>query len=125
MTSVPADAASFPAWRERLAGANDPAFWPIEAVEEELTQGRAQFWANEEGAAVTRMIGYPGGAVVCECLCGSGTLDALWGTITPEIEKMAQFTGAKALHLMGRLGWERACPEGWRKFMVVMAKDLT
>ena len=113
-------------WRERLADANDPAFWPIEAIDRELTEGRAQFWCDGESAIVTRLIEYPGGAKVIEILAAYGHLESLWTQIQPALETYARNNGIGILRATGRLGWARAGKKhGWKAEMVIIEKELT
>lgn len=114
----------YAAWRDRLAQANDPAFWPIEAIDAELGANRAQFWCDGTSALVTRIVEYPGGAKVLEGLAASGTLESIWGQIVPQLEAYARLHGIKRLHAMGRPGWSRAHPQGWEEYMTVIVKDI-
>lgn len=112
-------------WRKRLAKANDAAFWPITAIDEMLTEGRAQFWCDGRGAMVTKVVNYPGGAVAVEAVAAAGNLEALNGPIAQNCEEWARSIGATHLHIAGRPGWERALPKDWRKYQVIMLKELT
>lgn len=112
-------------WRERLASANDPAFWPIEALDYLLGQGKAQFWSNGQAALVTRIVEFPGGAVVLEAIAGAGDMDALIGAIEEHVEGAAREAGLTHLFAPGRLGWLRALRrKGWRHFQTTIVKDL-
>lgn len=115
----------YPAWRERLAEANDPTFWPLEELDRLLTAGEAQFWCDGETAAVTRIVRYPGGALALETLAVTGTMDALWNSIVPAAEEYARSIGITEMHAMGRFGWGRAAQKhGWKPEMVVITKRI-
>lgn len=117
---------SYGAWRARLAEANDPAFWPIEAIDNELKEGRAQFWCDGESAIVTRPRQYPGGAIDLEVLTIAGTLESVWQNIEPKLEEYAAQIGAVRLHATGRFGWKRsAVKNGWSPYMLVLKKDIS
>ena len=112
-------------WRDRLANANDPAFWPIETIDEMLVNGTAQFWCDGTSAVVTCLETFPGGALVVKVLSGAGTSESIWREIAPRIEAFGREKGARAIHILGRLGWERSSrPEGWNREMVLLVKEL-
>lgn len=115
---------SYAAWRERLAQANDPAFWPIEAIDEGLAQEALQYWCDGQAALVTRMVEYPGGAVALEAIAGCGDGDALIATMEPEIARWGQGNGISHLWVAGRIGWLRKRPAGWIAHQVIITKDL-
>lgn len=110
-------------WRDRLATANDPAFWPIEAIDAEVVEGRAQFWCDGEAALVTRMVEYPGGANVLEALAGAGTLDGLLN-IAPLTEGFAKSRGATHRMIPGRAGWQRVFKD-WRLYQSALVKEVS
>ena len=114
----------YAAWRDRLAQANDPAFWPIEAIDAELGANRAQFWCDGTSALVTRVVEYPGGARVLEAVAASGVKDALTGPIEAQCEAFARSAGLTHMKIEGRLGWLKNRPVGWRAHQVVLLKDL-
>lgn len=116
---------SYADWRDRLASANDDAFWPITAIDEMLNAGTAQYWCDGEAAAVTRLVTYPGGAKQVEVLAAAGNLASIWDKITPSLEKFGESQGARRIYGMGRAGWARASrSKGWILDMVVITKEL-
>lgn len=114
---------SYEEWRGRLSQANDPAFWPITAIDEELASGRAQFWGGEACAMVTRIIAYPGGAVTLDVLAAAGNLEELTKQIAPAAEEWARAQGLTHIVVSGRPGWARVL-KNWRHFQNVMVKEL-
>ena len=110
-------------WRDRLAEANDPAFWPITALDLELSEGRAQFWSDGEAAMVTRVVSYPGGAVCLDVLAAAGNLRKLTQQIAPAAEEWARANGLTHLLVAGRPGWTRVL-KNWRHYQNVMVKEL-
>lgn len=114
----------YAAWRGRLAEANDPAFWPIAAIDAALEAGEAQFWCDGQSALVTRIVEYPGGAKVLEAIAGVGSAEALMGNFEPRCEQFARAQGANRMEAKGRLGWLKRRPKGWRAHQVVIVKDL-
>jgi hypothetical protein len=115
----------YPRWREALATANDPAFWPIEAIDELLSHNKAHFWGTDKAALVTTINFYPGGAIAIEALAGAGDLSDLIEVIAPRVEHAARMVGATHLKIPGRRGWTRAMKSrGWRHFQDIVIKDL-
>jgi hypothetical protein len=110
-------------WRDRLASANDPKFWPIEAIDAMLIAGTAQFWCTGLAALVTKIVEYPGGAVALEAVAASGDLDSLRSHITEYVEKWAREQGLTHLLIAGRDGWTRVHKD-WRHYQTVLLKEL-
>lgn len=123
MKSQSADAASYPAWRDRLAKANNPEFWPIEAIDQELNKDRAQWWATADAALVTRAVFYPGGAKALEALAAAGDMDALVDVIKPRVAEWAREHGYTHLLIPGRLGWARVHRD-FTHYQTILLKDL-
>lgn len=123
MSSPPGNT-DYSAWRERLATANDPQFWPIEAIDEGLNANALQWWCDGAAALVTQVVKYPGGAVVLDAIAGAGDADALIGRMEPEIARWARENGISHLKVAGRLGWLRKRPEGWKAHQVIIMKEL-
>ncbi len=115
---------SYADWRERLATANDPKFWPIEAIDAALDANDAQWWCDGENALVTRVVRYPGGAVVIEGIAAFGCLVGLWNNIQPRLVEWGKAIGATRLHALGRLGWGKKHPDDWKIHMVMICKDI-
>lgn len=114
---------SYADWRARLATANDPAFWPIEFIDQAIVDGAAQFWASDDAAMVTRLVTYPGGAVTLETMAATGTLAGVLA-LEPAATRWARKQGATYLLAAGRPGWARVRPEGWRHWQCIIIKDL-
>jgi hypothetical protein len=121
--SSPPDAASWVAWRDRLADANNPAFWPIEAVEHEIVEGRAWFLATENAALVVRRVDYPGGAMVLEALAAAGDMATLTGELLGHAENLAKEQKLTHLLVAGRQGWPRVLTD-WRHYQTTILRTL-
>lgn len=113
----------YPAWRTRLANANDPAFWPITEIDARVADGRAQFWCDGKAALVTEVVPYPGGAVAVEALAAAGDIAALMESIAPAVEQWARANKATHLRVLGRPGWVRRWSD-WRHEQSVIVKEL-
>ena len=116
---------SYADWRKALSRANDPAFWPITAIDELLASGRAQFWGGEQSALVTMIVTYPGGAVALEAIAGAGNKQEIMGPIAATVEAWAKSNGITHLKVAGRAGWSRAMkPHGWKHFQDIIIKGI-
>ena len=113
----------YQSWRSALARANDAAFWPIEAIDALVSEGRAQFWATDAGAIVTLVETYPGGAAACTTLAGAGDLESLITALKPAIEAWAKAQGCTHCIVEGRDGWRRAHPD-YRHHKTIIIKEL-
>lgn len=114
---------SYADWRGQLAEANDPAFWPIEAIDRELVEGRAQFWCDGTAALVTRVVIYPGGARALEALAAAGDMAGLVVRIEPETRAFGEIHGLTHRMIAGRDGWRRVHP-GWRHYQTILVQDI-
>lgn len=115
----------YPTWRARIATANDPAFWPIEAIDAMLAEGRAQLWATDKSALVTLVTSYPGGAVVIEVLAGTGSMADLIKRVRPKVEEWGRAYGCTHIQIKGRPGWARALrTHGFKHFQDILMKGL-
>lgn len=116
---------SYATWRAALATANDPAFWPIEAIDAMLADGRAQFWATDKSALVTLVTSYPGGAVVIEVLAGTGSMADLIKRVRPKVEEWGRQYGCTHIQIKGRTGWARALKKhGFKHLQDILVKGL-
>lgn len=115
---------SYEAWRERLATANDPLFWPIEVIDAMVGTGVAQFWCDGKAALVTAIREYPGGAVALEAVAAAGDLESLRDEINSNVEQWAREQGLTHLLIAGRHGWTRVHKD-WRHFQTVLVKELS
>lgn len=122
MPSEPAGS-DYAAWRDRLANANDPEFWPIEAIDALLARNEAQFWCDGESALVTTIRDYPGGARAIEAIAAAGNMASLVGQIAGEVERQAKQAGLTHMMVTGRPGWTRVFKD-WRHYQAVLLKDL-
>ena len=102
---------------ERALGA-----WTLEAVEQEIRAGRAQFWPMDHSAVVTQIHTYPRGKVLRIWLAG-GQWDEL-AHYLPSADAYARAQGCVAVEVEGRPGWERLL-KGYEKRRVVLVKELT
>lgn len=110
-------------WRGQLAGANDPAFIPIEWIDACLIEGTAQFWATDKAAMVTQVCDWPGGARTLRVLAAAGKKADLLGPLQAAATEYGRGQGCTHLMVEGREGWRRMFPD-YRTYQVVLVKDL-
>ena len=110
-------------WRDRLANANDPAFWPIDAIDALVLSGEGQFWCDGAAALVTKVVEYPGGAAALEAVAAAGTMANLTDGIAAQAEEWAREQGLSHLLIAGRKGWERVHHD-WRHHQSILLKEL-
>lgn len=103
--------------------ANDPRFWPIEAIDAMLLAGTAQFWSDGKAALVTAIREYPGGAVALEAIAAAGKMGSLRDEINANVEQWARGQGLSHLLIAGRPGWARV-HKGWRHYQSILLKEL-
>ena len=114
---------SYEAWRDRLASANDDAFWPITTIDKMVHAGTAQYWCDGNAALVTHIVEYPGGAVALEALAAAGTMTSLTDGIAAQAEEWAREQGLSHLLIAGRRGWERVHKD-WHHHQSILVKEL-
>lgn len=113
---------SYAEWRERLAQANDPQFIPIEAIDEKLANGLAQFWCDGNVALVTEIVRWPGGAVTVDALAAAGNMKSLNENVEHAVKEWAAGF-ATHLRVIGRPGWVKA-KTGWKHEQSILTKAL-
>ena len=108
---------------ERCGRFLEPALdgWTLDAVEQEILVGRAQFWPMEHSAVVTQIHSYPLGRVLRVWLAG-GRWDELVKAL-PHADAYARSQECVAVEVEGRPGWERLL-KGYQKRRVLLVKEL-
>lgn len=99
---------SYQDFRDRLASANDPSFYPIEWVDWMLESGGAQYWETPNAAMVTQVLNYPGGAKAIRSIATAGDLEDIISVLAPQIEAWAADQGCTHSLVEGRDGWRRS-----------------
>lgn len=104
-----ADASDWPRLRHHIeaALATSPGLESIEDVERLIGQGRYQFWAGRQSAAVTEIARFSRCKVLI-VVHGGGDLAELLDELEPRMCAFAQAQGCDAIMGTGRKGWERA-----------------
>lgn len=116
---------SYRLWRDRLAAANQPEFYPAEWLDQQIESGMSVPIIGEDAALVAGVRLYPGGARVGLVRAGCGDMDELIHELAPRAEQWGREHGCQLAMLEGRPGWQRALKEhGWRAHQVSLLKDL-
>lgn len=122
------NATDWPAYRKfrpQLTEALDPAFYPIEFVDDLLRSGAAQLFTSEHAAMIAEIKDYPGGARVVHCLVAAGRMDEITDAIRPEVEAWGMRNGARQAIVESRSGWMRILrPHGYEPHQVAVIKQL-
>lgn len=119
------DWAGYQRFRPQLAEALDPAFYPIEFVDELLLLGRAQIFCSDHAAMVAEIKEYPGGARVVHCLVAAGRMEEIVDAIRPQVEAWGIRNGCRQAIVESRSGWMKILkPHGYSVHQVSVLKEL-
>lgn len=112
-------------WRPAFAEVMDPRFYTLEWLDAEISEGRAKFWSNDQGAIVATLRTYPGGAVEVHGLIAAGDLTAIKALI-PLAEHYGCENGAIVASIASRAAWSRAlASSGYDLHQVELRKDIS
>jgi len=122
---TPPDWSSYHRFRPQFAEAMDPAFYPIEYLDDLIRSGRARLWASEHGAIVAEIRDYPGGARVVHGLVAAGRIEEISARLIPQAEAWGKALGCTCAIIESRSGWMRALrPHGYEPHQVAVRKTL-
>lgn len=116
---------SYARFREMLAEANPPEFYPIHWLDRQVEMGLAHPITGDKSAMVVGVRLYPGGARIGHIKAAAGDMDELMTVLGPQAEEWGRAHGCQTAMIEGRPGWSRALREhGWRHHSVTLLKDL-
>lgn len=116
---------SYQRFRDLLAGANRPEFYPIEWLDNQVATGMAIPIIGEDAAMVIGARLYPGGARIGHIKAAAGDMGELIHELGPRAEEWGRAHGCTMALIEGRPGWPRALREhGWRDYQISLLKDL-
>lgn len=96
----------------------------VDDVVKLVADGRAQFWANEDGAIITEVHNFPRLKAVNFWLISGELRDCL--ALEDDVLAWAKNEGCTVATATGRKGWGRvAAPTGWRPHMYTFYKVLS
>ena len=95
--------------------------WTLEAVEQEIREGRAVLWPMERSACVTQIHAHPKGRVLRLWLAGGDLQELLH--FLPVADMYAAEQGCMAIEIEGRAGWEKVLT-GYSKRRVILIKEI-
>lgn len=110
-------------WRKRLANANRSEFIPIEWIDALLANGEAQFWGGEDGAMVTQVTDWPGGARTLRIIAAAGRKGEILGPLKQAATDWARAQGCTHIMVEGRDGWRRWLPD-FAHYQTIIVEDL-
>lgn len=116
---------SYARFRDQLATANRPDFYPIHWLDRQVETGMSVPIIGDKSAMVIGMRMYPGGARVGLIRAAAGDMDELIHVLGPRAEEWGRERGCTMALLEGRHGWDRALKQhGWKAHQVALLKDL-
>lgn len=119
------DWAGYQKFRPQLAEALDPAFYPIEYLDDLLLSGRARLFVSPHAAMVAELRLYPGGARVVHCLVAAGRIAEVAGALRAEVEAWGRGQGATMALVESRAGWMKVLKQhGYAPHQVSLLKQL-
>lgn len=111
-------------WRAAFAEVIDPRFYTLEWLDQELIDGRAKIWWNDQAAIVATIREYPTGAKEVHGLIAAGEVKAIRALI-PEAERWGRREGAIVASIESRAAWTRALAnDGYLPWQVAIRKEL-
>jgi hypothetical protein len=119
------DLVGYERFRERLAEANPPEFYPLGWLDQQVLSGLAFPIIGDKSAMVVGLRLYPGGARVGHIKAAAGDMDELISELGPRASEWGREHGCTVAMIEGRHGWSRALRQhGWRHHSVTLLKDL-
>lgn len=119
------DWAAYTRFRPQLAEAMDPAFYPVEYLDQLLLTGQAQLFTSEHAAMIAEIKDYPGGARVVHCLVAAGRIEDIVDVIRPLVEAWGMRNGCRQAIVESRSGWMKILkPHGYGVHQVSVLKEL-
>ena len=99
------DWAAYQQFRPQIAEALDPAFYPIDYVDQLLLTGRAQLFCSDHAAMIAELRQCPGGARVVHCLVAAGRMEEITDILRPAVEAWGARQGCTLALVESRAGW--------------------
>ena len=102
----------------------DPDFHRIEELDAKVAGGSALIWATEKSAIACEIQRFPN-ALTLHCLCATGDLSEIVGTLADQAEAWAKQAGCTHTIVESRAGWARALKaRGYSVQQVTLGKVL-
>ena len=119
---LPADYLRF---RDQFEKATDPAFHPIEWLDQVMASRDAGIRASENAAIIFEVRNYPGGARVIHGLVAAGDLAEIRDVLIPEAEDFARSAGCTHAIIESRPGWAKVLKgQGYAPHQTAVMKEL-
>lgn len=112
-------------WRDRIAEALDPRFWPIEWLDEQVVAEKVLTIAVEDACVVVELRNYPGGAREVHGLVAAGNPETIVNVLIPAAEAWGVVNGASFGCVESREAWVKLLkPSGYGVHQVTLRKEL-
>lgn len=112
-------------FRDQFQEATDPAFHPIEWLDQTMASRSAGIMASDGAAIIFEVRNYPGGARAIHGLCAAGDLEEIRDELIPRAEEWARQVGCTHAIIESRAGWAKALKgQGYATHQVVLRKEL-
>ena len=116
---------SYARFRDQLAQANRPDFYPIHWLDRQVEIGMSVPICGDASAMVVGTRVYPGGARVGLIRAAAGDMEELIHVLGPRAEEWGRAHGCTMALIEGRHGWSRALKQhGWKAHQVALLKDI-
>ena len=95
-------------FRDQFARLLDPALYPLEWLDLQVSQGIFQLFSTEDSAILVKIERYPSGLLEAHGMAAVGKLPEIIGDLIPQAEAWATAMGCKFARIESREGWVRA-----------------
>ncbi len=118
------DISAYLHFRDRFQAAMDPAYYPIDHLDQLILSGGAVLFAEGGAAIVVEIKTFPSGLRALHGLVAAGDLSSI-RTLIAHAEAWGRAEGCTRAIIESRLGWERAMRSaGYRAHQISIVKEL-
>lgn len=119
------DWAGYCGFRAQFGEVMDERYHTLDWLDQQVLQGKVQFWRSDNAGCITEIRDYPTGATDLHALIGAGDLGEIIGEIFPRAEAWGKEQGCVAAQVESREGWARALkPSGYEIHQQIVRKEL-
>jgi hypothetical protein len=119
------DWATYLRFRSQFEQTTDPAFYPIEWLDQQILSGKAIPFFGRHSALVMEVREYPGGARTAHVLVAAGDMREIVENLAPAAEQWGRDNGCHFGLIESREGWVKVMKHhGWRVHQIALLKEL-
>lgn len=112
-------------FRAAFAEVIDERYYTLDWLDQQVLQGKVQFWRSDNAACITEIKHYPTGAKDLHALIAAGDIGEMINKMLPRAEQWAREQGCVSALVESREGWSRALkPYGYQTFQTTVRKEL-